>query len=255
MADTPTTLHQAARAREQATEAFTAEADKLDDAIRDYRRHLYLGCLVLDRTPADVLLALELGVPLLDDGSADRDEATFERAHHHFTAQLQAGLQALDARPAVDLDLHTHTDAPVLHHAHADGRHPHPHYEGQTLIHAAAAWGLHPRDQGGGGAAPDQAPASRVPASPPDHDEEQIARTLVAAQALADQTVDQAKQQARGMDDKAAAETLVGQAAQQAREITEVASARAAELAAGAKTRRGDRSGLPRGRAGNGEAS
>jgi hypothetical protein len=121
--DTTTSLHQAKRAREAAVAAFDAEIDACEASVRAARRHVYLGALVLDRTAADVMLALELGVPLLDDGAGDLDEhaqasydATFERAYQHFAEQLRVGLGPLDGgqRIAAQVgDLHDDGQTPA----------------------------------------------------------------------------------------------------------------------------------------------
>jgi hypothetical protein len=83
------TLHQAAQ-------AFEREADLMEAVVRAKRRHVYLGELVLARSAADVMLALEMGAPLGNDGD-DLDEhtqavydAVFASAYEHFAAELAA---------------------------------------------------------------------------------------------------------------------------------------------------------------------
>ena len=106
------------------------------------------------------------------------------------------------------------------------------------------------RDQAttGGGPPPQPAPMQQAPPPPPPQPvaaegraggEEAIARALVMAQRMADQTVEEAKVKAKSMvaEAEARAKNMTEQAQMRAREVTEAAQARARELTEGLETR------------------
>ena len=106
------------------------------------------------------------------------------------------------------------------------------------------------RDQAttGGGPPPQPAPVQQAPPPPPPQPmaaegraggEEAIARALVMAQRMADQTVEEAKVKAKSMvaEAEARAKNMTEQAQMRAREVTEAAQARARELTEGLETR------------------
>jgi DivIVA domain-containing protein len=105
------------------------------------------------------------------------------------------------------------------------------------------------RDQtAGGGAPPQPAPMQQAPAPPPPHavaaegragGEEAIARALVMAQRMADQTVEEAKVKAKSMvaEAEARAKNMTEQAQMRAREVTEAAQMRAREVTEAAQMR------------------
>ncbi len=93
-------------------------------------------------------------------------------------------------------------------------------------------------------AAPPQAPPPPQQQPPPverssSGGEEAIARALVMAQRMADQTVEEAKVKAKSMvaESEARAKSLTEQSQMRARELTEAAQARARELTEGLETR------------------
>jgi DivIVA domain-containing protein len=105
------------------------------------------------------------------------------------------------------------------------------------------------RDQAAGGGAPPQpAPVQQAPAPPPPQamvaegragGEEAIARALVMAQRMADQTVEEAKVKAKSMvaEAEARAKNMTEQAQMRAREVTEAAQMRAREVTEAAQAR------------------
>src|SRR6266545_1384724 len=106
------------------------------------------------------------------------------------------------------------------------------------------------RDQAttGGGPPPQPAPVQQAPPPPPPQPmaaegraggEEAIARALVMAQRMADQTVEEAKVKAKSMvaEAEARAKNMTEQSQMRARELTEAAQARARELTEGLETR------------------
>ena len=99
-----------------------------------------------------------------------------------------------------------------------------------------------------GGPPPQPLPVQQAPAPPPPQPvaaegraggEEAIARALVMAQRMADQTVEEAKVKAKSMvaEAEARAKNMTEQAQMRAREVTEAAQARARELTEGLETR------------------
>ena len=105
------------------------------------------------------------------------------------------------------------------------------------------------RDQAttGGGPPPQPAPVQQAPPPPPQPmaaegragGEEAIARALVMAQRMADQTVEEAKVKAKSMvaEAEARAKNMTEQAQMRAREVTEAAQMRAREVTEAAQAR------------------
>ena len=87
--------------------------------------------------------------------------------------------------------------------------------------------------------APAAPPQVSLPPGDPRAGEEAIARALVMAQRMADQTVEEAKVKAKAMvgEAEARAKTVTEQSQLRAREVTETAQARARELTEGLETR------------------
>jgi len=104
------------------------------------------------------------------------------------------------------------------------------------------------REQATGGPPPQPAPVQQAPTPPPPQPmaaegraggEEAIARALVMAQRMADQTVEEAKVKAKSMvaEAEARAKNMTEQAQMRAREVTEAAQMRAREVTEAAQMR------------------
>jgi DivIVA domain-containing protein len=103
------------------------------------------------------------------------------------------------------------------------------------------------REQASSAGPPQPTPMPQAPPPPPQPvtaearagGEEAIARALVMAQRMADQTVEEAKVKAKSMvaEAEARAKNMTEQAQMRAREVTEAAQARARELTEGLETR------------------